>query len=191
LDEDDIQHLLRSSGPFNKKESSQFLAKATDRDCLIFNVGHHADPGRLGMEKTWRQNHAHAMNEFLSSSYAPIPDQHVFFRTTAIGHFHAKSGDWNTKFRTGATQPNMKALWREHGGSHPSSQPEQNLMGTEMVSKHSNCQILDISPLMLSRADATADGSHFCIPGPVEFWGQMLFHCILQEEEESSHARTQ
>jgi hypothetical protein len=62
-------------------------------------------------------------------------------------------------------------------------------MGIDMVSKHSNYQILDISPLMLSRADATADGCHFCVPGPVEFWGQMLFYRILQEEEESSVVR--
>jgi hypothetical protein len=41
-------------GPFDENTFSKLFAKATDRDKLIFNVGHHADPGQLGMEKTWK-----------------------------------------------------------------------------------------------------------------------------------------
>jgi hypothetical protein len=98
LEKDDIKHLRCFSGPFDEKKISEFLAEATDRDCLIFDVGHHTAPGNLGMEKTWRQNHAaHAMNQLLSSACAPTPDKQVFFRTTAVRHVHAKSGDWNSE----------------------------------------------------------------------------------------------
>ena len=36
--------------------------------------------------------------------------------------------------------------------------------------------ILDTSPMMLSRADATFDGTHFCLPGPMDFWSRMLYY---------------
>jgi hypothetical protein len=61
------------------------------------------------------------------------------------------------------------------------AQPEQNLIRIDMVSKQSNFQILDASPLVLS-SHAT-DGSHFCyLPGPMEFWSHMLYR-ILQEQK--------
>ncbi len=71
----------------------------------------------------------------------------------------------------------MKANWSDYGGNCP-DQPVQNLMGIDMVSKHSKYQILDTSPLMLSRGDASSEGSHICVPGPIEFWSGMLYYRI-------------
>jgi hypothetical protein len=184
LNEDDIQYMKYYGGPFDEEKFSKFLAKATDQDYLIFNVGHHTDPAKPGMENTWKQNYTYAMNQFLSRSYAPIPDKHVFFRTTSVRHFDVDFGDWNMdRFKVGEIEPKMKAIWGDYGGNHP-AQPVQNLMGIDMVSKHSNYQILDTSPLMLSRADASSDGSHFCLPGPMEFWSRMMYYRILQQQEE-------
>jgi hypothetical protein len=178
-EEDGIQYLKYFNGPFDENKFSKFFANATDRDYVIFNVGHHTDLFKPGMEKTWKQNYTYAMNQFLSRSYAPIPDKHVYFRTTSVRHFQTLSGDRNVDtLNTGDIEPKMKTVWSDYGRT----QPAQNLIGMDMVSKHSNYQILDTSPLMLSRADASSDGSHMCIPGPLAFWGQMLFYRILQEE---------
>jgi hypothetical protein len=42
-------------------------------------------------------------------------------------------------------------------------------------------RILDTSPMVLSRADATFDGLHFRLPGPVDFWSRML--CYQMERK--------
>ena len=57
-------------------------------------------------------------------------------------------------------------------------QPDQNLIAFSTLLKSSNhrsFQILDTSPLMLARGDATFDGTHFCLPGPMDVWSRMLY----------------
>jgi hypothetical protein len=70
--------------------------------------------GKPGMANTWRENYTYAMNQFVTTSYAPIPDDHVF-STTSVRHFHSKEGDWNTKFKAGAIEPHMNAVWVTSG----------------------------------------------------------------------------
>jgi hypothetical protein len=178
-------------GPPSQLDMWILLENATDRDYLIFNFGHHVDPAKPGMEHTWRARYINTMKGFLSLSFAPIPSNHVFFRTTSVRHFLFQQGDWNTNSsRFGALQPNMVAGWGDYGGNHP-VQPLQNLIGIGMVlGNQSNYGILDTSPLMLSRADATFDGSHFCLPGPHEFWSRMLYYRILQQmQNEEKHGK--
>jgi hypothetical protein len=166
------------------------LENATARDYLIFNFGHHVDPAKPGMEHTWRTRYVNTMEGFLSLSFAPIPSNHVFFRTTSVRHFLAHQGDWDTNSsRFGALRPNMVAGWGDYGGNNP-VQPLQNLIGISMVGNQSNYGILDTSPLVLSRADATYDGSHFCLPGPHEYWSRMLYYRILQHVQyEEKHGK--
>jgi hypothetical protein len=193
LSEDAVQY---QKGGFSAAPPSQLriwllLENATARDYLIFNFGHHLDPAKPGMEHTWRRKYVNTMKGFLSLSFAPIPSSHVFFRTTSVRHFLFEQGDWNTNSSIfGALQPNNVAGWGDYGGNHP-AQPLQNLIGISMVLNQSNYGILDTSPLMLSRADATFDGSHFCLPGPHEFWSRMLYYRILQhmQDEQKQHGK--
>jgi hypothetical protein len=193
LSEDAVQYF---KGGFGDGSPSQLniwllLENASARDYLIFNFGHHVDPAKPGMEHTWRTRYENTMKGFLSLSFDPIPSNHVFFRTTSVRHFLFQQGDWDTNSsRFGALQPNMVAGWGDYGGNHP-VQPLQNLIGIRMVGNQSNYGILDTSPLMLSRADATFDGSHFCLPGPHEFWSRMLYYRILQQMQDEEIIKTQ
>jgi hypothetical protein len=71
--------------------------------------------GKPGMANTWRENYTYAMNQFVTTSYAPIPDDHVFFRTTSVRHFNPKEGDWNTKFKARNDRTRMNAVWVTSG----------------------------------------------------------------------------
>lgn len=175
---------LPEEPPLNQLSVGKFLENATSRDYLIFSLGRHHDPSKLGMQYSWKTKYIAAMNQFLSLSFAPIPSNHVFFRTSSVRPFLAGQGDWdNYTSKSGGLQPNMNAVWSDYGGNYP-AQPKQNLIGINMVGSQSDYEILDISPLMLSRADATSDGSHFCLPGPLEFWSRMLYYRILQHMEQ-------
>ena len=76
----------------------------------------------------------------------------------------------------------MSAEWALYGGNSP-VQPEQNLMALDILG---NMSIMDVSPMMLARADATFDGVHFCLPGPIDSWSHMLYYRIHLEHENSS-----
>jgi hypothetical protein len=170
--------------PLTQLSVWDFLEKATYRDYLIFSFGRHHHPSKPGMQYSWKTRYIRAMNIFLSLSFAPIPSNHVFFRTSSVRPFLAGQGDWDTNTsKSGGLHPNMKAVWSDYGGNYP-AQPKQNLIGISMVGSQSDYGILDISPLMLSRADATSDGSHFCLPGPIEIWSRMLYYRILQHMQE-------
>ncbi len=52
--------------------------------------------------------------------------------------------------------------------------------------RRSKIQILDISPMMLARGDATFDGCHFCLPGPMEYWSRMLYHRLYYSQNVTS-----
>ena len=42
--------------------------------------------------------------------------------------------------------------------------------------------VLDTAAISLARGDATIDGVHFCLPGPIiEQWSRMLYHRIVRE----------
>jgi hypothetical protein len=165
--------------PLTQLSIGEFLEKATSRDYLIFGIGRHHHPSKLGMHSIWETLYREAMNQFLSLSFAPIPSDHVFFRTSSVRPFLAQQGDWDSKngSKSGGLQPNMKAAWSDYGGNYL-AQPKQNLIGISMVGSQSDYEFLDTSPLMLSRADATSDGSHFCLPGPLKFWSRMLYYRI-------------
>jgi hypothetical protein len=95
----------------------------------------------------------------------------------------ADKGDWNSNSsQAGGLEASVDAKWDHYGGNHP-VQPIQNLLGISMVGTNSNFRIMDVSPLTLARADSTFDGSHFCMPGPIEEWTRMLFYRIVQNEK--------
>jgi hypothetical protein len=55
-----------------------------------------------------------------------------------------------------------------------------------MVGANSSFTIMDVLPLRLARADSTFDGSHFCMPGPIEQWARMLFYRIVQNAKDTT-----
>ena len=72
-------------------------------------------------------------------------------------HFLKGFGDWDTNsFKTGSVEPGMQQKWSTYGGSRP-EQPMQNIIA------------LGSFLIMLARGDATFDGSHFCLPGPIDY----------------------
>ncbi|KAL3924737.1 MAG: hypothetical protein SGILL_000864 [Bacillariaceae sp.] len=174
----------------NATTLGHFLRDSTPHDYFVFNFGHHPDPAKLGDD--WAETYIKILKEaFLTSKFGKIPSHHVFFRTTSVRHFLYGKGDWNTSSSaSGGASANMNAQWKMYGGLHP-AQPEQNLIAfdlfSNLTSSYDNIQvggILDTSPMMLARADATYDGSHFCLPGPVDYWSRMLFYRIYTEEME-------
>jgi hypothetical protein len=184
-----MAHYLKNfNGNFPQSTVDRFLKSnnATSRDYLVFNIGHHTDGSNHGIGDQWRKHYILGLKQYMSKSYSPIPDNHIFFRTTSARHFWNKGyGDWDSgNWRAGGTAPKMEAEWLEYGGKHP-VQPEQNMIGIKMIQNQARFGILDVSPLMLSRADATSDGSHFCLPGPTEAWSQMLYYRILHQNEDN------
>lgn len=93
--------------------------------------------------------------------------------------------------RKRGVKPNMTDVWHAYGGNAPEL-PQQNLIAfkvflqyvgnnknsTKNVLPKRKFSILDTSPMMLARSDATFDGCHFCLPGPMEFWSRMLYYRI-------------
>ncbi|KAL7529940.1 hypothetical protein ACHAWF_003172 [Thalassiosira exigua] len=167
-----------------RKHGSPFTTTATERDYVVFNFGHHMGP-KLG--PNWRSSYRKFLEDAAKISFGNIPRSHVFFRTTSVRHFIRGKGDWNTdSFQAGAAEPTMQAAWRDFGGNAPEL-PEQNLIAFETFlgggdTKHSGFRILDTSPMTLARADATFEGVHFCLPGPMDFWSRMLYYQILGDE---------
>jgi hypothetical protein len=43
--------------------------------------------------------------------------------------------------------------------------------------------VLDTATIMLARGDASFDGVHFCLPGPIQEWSKMLFYRISKNDE--------
>jgi len=160
--------------------------KTTKRDYVVFNLGHHVG-WKLG--SNWTEPYREILKEALTFPFGRIPDSNIFFRTTTVRHFHSGAGDWDTESsESGSMEPKMHGKWSFYGGNKP-EQPTQNLIAFEVFLdplQHKNStrrvQILDTSPMMLARGDATFDGSHFCLPGPMEYWSRMLYHRLLQHE---------
>jgi len=178
---DTVQYLQVHTGVDQMRNT--WFEHASERDYIVFNFGHHVGK-KLGSD--WPELYRQILRKVLTFPFGKVPDSNLFFRTTTVRHFHKGAGDWDTKSsRSGNVEPNMDGQWSHYGGSRP-EQPIQNLIAFEMFlgpnlkkSDH-KFQILDTSPLMLARGDATFDGSHICLPGPMEYWSRMLYHRILQ-----------
>jgi len=177
----------------SKKKLENFLKDSSPNDYFVFNYGHHLDPTKK-MESSstkWEDAFKKVMKEASKASYKNIPLEHVFYRTTSVRHFLRDKGDWYTNSSVaGGAAPNMNVTWSMYGGNHP-SQPEQNLIALDVLGKKSgttatkrnNIGILDTSPMMLARGDASFDGSHFCLPGPIDYWSRMLYYRIYREKQ--------
>lgn len=167
----------------------------TEDDYVVFNFGHHTGH-KLGND--WPQKYVEILQHAFAIDYGNIPDEHIFFRTTTVRHFLANQGDWNTEHsQAGGIAPDATAQWNWYGGNKP-EQPQQNQIALDVIlgrrrtpltrrRKQHHFQILDTSPMTLSRADSSFDGSHLCLPGPMEFWSRMLFHRmeVLQRRRRS------
>jgi hypothetical protein len=158
------------------KNLANLLKSSKCQDYIVINWGHHLGESKLHHE--WRDKYIHALKSLQSLDYGLIPDQHVFFRTTTVRHFLSGT-DWNsTSKKAGGNAPNKHAQWGWYGGRTP-EQPNQNLLALELLAgpeRVRDLQILDTAPMMLPRGDATFDGSHMCLPGPHQFWSQMLYY---------------
>ena len=179
---DKIVRYLRVHTGFDQVRNNSFTLNATsERDYVVFNLGHHVGK-KLGND--WQPKYSEILQKALSWDFGKIPDSHIFFRTTTIRHFLRGMGDWNTNSsQVGAMEPNMHDVWSSYGGASP-EQPIQNLIAfDEFLGNNTNrrFRILDTSPMMLARADASFDGVHFCLPGPMEYWSRMLYYQIEQE----------
>jgi hypothetical protein len=182
-----IQFLKTSKSFPSTEELNAFLDTSKAQDYFIFNLGHHIGPYKI--EKGWDKVYREVMtNAFLTSSFGKIPPNHVFFRTTSVRHFLFGRGDWNTNVSaSGGDSVNMTAQWSDYGGMKP-VQPKQNLLALQLYKNLSSKTkikvggILDTSPMTLARSDASFDGSHFCLPGPIDYWSRMLYHKIYTEE---------
>jgi hypothetical protein len=164
---------------------SKFLKSMRSRDYLVFNFGHHMDPGKPGLKYTWKEKFQQVMKtvlrELKPSNSSRLHPSYILFRTTTVRHFRAGKGDWNTNASySGGTEPENNARYEEFGGNNQ-AQPWQDLMALKTVGTESNFGILDTSSLTLVRADATFDGSHMCLPGPMEYWSRMLYYRIFQD----------
>lgn len=166
---------------------------ATERDYVVFNFGHHVGK-KLGNDD-WPPKYTKILQDCLSMDVGKIPDSHVFFRTTTVRHFLRGKGDWNTNSsQAGAFQPNMHDVWSTYGGSYP-EQPIQNLIALDVfLGNNTNgtdrrFRILDTSPMMLARADGSFDGSHFCLPGPMDHWSRMLYYQVEQDDKKSLNGK--
>jgi hypothetical protein len=183
-----IIRYLRLHGGFEHKLKlyGSFFTKATERDYVVFNFGHHVGK-KLGVD--WEQKYTDILQEAMMVDFGKIPDNHIFFRTTSVRHFLRGMGDWNTQSsQAGAREPNMNDVWSKFGGASPEL-PDQNLIAFDAFlgnTTNKTIRILDTSPMMLARADATFDGSHFCLPGPMESWSRMLYYQIEQDEIKSA-----
>jgi hypothetical protein len=156
----------------------QFLEDATDRDYLIFNMGHHIDAGHLGTK--WQRRFQQEIQKARNSNFGNI--RHVYFRTTCVRHFISGQGDYNTStYKVGGSAPSEYAQWTSFGGNFPETLPIQNLFAFDVLS-NSSIEILDVSPMMLARGDASFDGTHFCMPGPIDYWSKMLYYRIRVNE---------
>ncbi|GAX14133.1 hypothetical protein FisN_8Hh028 [Fistulifera solaris] len=160
-----------------------FLQNAQPHDYLVMNYGHHCGRGVKGPE--WSTNYTKLLSHLQDLRYGHLPDSHIFVRTTEPRHFLRGAGDWNTNSsQAGGSQPNMHAKWSLYGGNSP-EQPMQNKLLLRILASEKRrrpFQILDTAPLMLARADASFDGTHFCLPGPHQLWSQMLYYRIEQQE---------
>lgn len=179
--EQKIQRFADFRGEGLREVQSSFLKDAQPQDYLIINYGHHVGRGVVGPE--WSTNYSQLISRLQYLDYGLLQDEHIFVRTTEVRHFLRGAGDWNTNSsQAGAFKPNMHARWNLYGGNTP-EQPMQNKLVLGIVAsekRRRNLQILDTAPMMLARADASFDGTHFCLPGPHQFWSQMLYYRIEQ-----------
>lgn len=162
----------------------KFFINATERDYAVFNLGHHVG-NKLG--KNWTESYRAILNSTLLFPFGRIPDSNIFFRTTSVRHFLKGAGDWNTNSsKSGSVEPQMDAKWSMYGGNSP-EQPTQNLVAFQVFLRQNRSirrvQILDTSPMMLARGDATFDGCHFCLPGPADYWSRMFYYRLLQKQQ--------
>jgi len=169
---------IRYQGPFRT---------ATEHDYVVFNFGHHVG-ALLGNDTIWPSKYAKVLTDALDVDFGNIPNNHIFFRTTSVRHFIRGKGDWNTNSsKVGGSEPNMHAIWNMYGGDSP-EQPQQNLIVFDTILP--KFKILDISPMMLARGDASFDGEHMCLPGPMTYWSRMLYYQIESDTKEVSPATT-
>lgn len=181
-------HRYFGSYPSRELLERDLVGKLSPNDYVVFNIGHHVDPGNGKFKNatgnaTWLFTYERVVprmiRDFKNLTHHILNPSHVLFRTTSVRHFHSGQGDWYTNSsRAGETAPHNNASWHDYGGMHL-AQPTQNLVAMKLVAKHSKFGILDTSPPTLARGDATSDGAHFCLPGPHDYWSQMLYHRIM------------
>lgn len=167
----------------NEQSVARFLERfhlpvPAKQDYVVWNTGHHVGPGKVEhWQEAYRKNMEVAHN---TSSFDAVPDSHIFFRTTSVRHFLKGRGDWNTETsEAGGDVPDMNSHWDDYGGSSP-AQPIQNQIALTHLQQQGRFNVLDVSPMMLARADASFDGCHFCLPGPMAHWSRMLYYRIQQ-----------
>jgi len=156
----------------------KFQPTPTQNDFVIWNTGHHVTPSKY-KKGGWIEAYEKNMEQLHNvSAFAAVPDNHIFFRTTSVRHFWSGRGDWNTATsQIGGIAPDMDIHWDAYGGNF-NEQPQQNQIALNYLRRQGRFNVLDVSPMMLARADASFDGMHFCLPGPMKDWTRMLYYQI-------------
>ena len=190
-DRNNVRFIACHKDMTQKDQLREFLNDTTPEDYIILNFGHHVGPAKL--KENWKKEYQRIILAAMTASYEKVPRHHVFFRSTTIRHFLYDHGDWDTLSGgvSGGVAPNMTAQWLMYGGNYR-EQPEQNLFLFDVWQQQSQNvsffnhigQILDTSPMTLARADASFDGSHLCLPGPMDYWSRMLYYRIYKHHQE-------
>jgi len=120
-------------------------------------------------------------NETLTYIRQQAPDALIFIRTTPAGH--PKCGNYVNK--PPLTEPLDVLTWR--GPWHWGAFEEQNRAVRAMVHGMYRVFVLDVVPATSLRADShfsnTNDCLHYCAPGPVDMWVELLYNAILRALE--------
>lgn len=171
------------------KNIRRCLERASKSSFVVVNVGHHIEPGNLEFRGRptfiWQKKYEETLASISKALMLLIEQQRlkprqIFFRTTSVRHFQKGIGDWYTNFsNSGSVRPIQEAGWENFGGLQP-AQPLQNILMIQHWAQ-TPFGILDTAPMTLSRADATYDGSHFCLPGPQGWWSKMFYKRIIDE----------
>jgi len=109
------------------------------------------------------------------------PEALIFIRTTPAGH--PNCGAYVNK--PPLTEPLDVSTWR--GPWHWGDFEEQNRAVRAMVHGMHRVFVLDVVPATSLRADShlsnTNDCLHYCAPGPIDMWVELLYNAILRALE--------
>lgn len=149
----------------------------------------------LGFDFAYRKTLRFVMNSILSSNHKGL----IFFRTSTPDHF--ENGEWFSGGTCNRTAPIKEGEMEMKDLSRILREVELEEFGntTSEASRYGvNVKILDFAPLMLLRPDghpgpyrqfhpfaegpnakAQRDCLHWCLPGPIDSWNDIIMEMIV------------
>ncbi|XP_054825248.1 xyloglucan O-acetyltransferase 3-like [Prosopis cineraria] len=123
----------------------------------------------------------------------------VFARTFAPAHF--ENGVWNTGGYCNRTSPMSEAEvdWKSFEWKLRNVQMEEFERGARQGDESKRYEVVDVTRAMMMRPDGHPgehwgnkwmsgynDCTHWCMPGPVDFWSELLLALLIQREPSST-----